>query len=155
VLSERDAIELMSIAERDVGGINGASKEALSIEGRVAEGVVDLIELLGENSLPAAGLLVGPSRVMLRSPSNSKEQPPFRGRALVSKLFVALVRGGDGVSRPFSLIGPSGGVLGNIGSAHSKCGVKRPENMAESRRTLRPRGKENFSYVYEEDGPDT
>lgn len=155
VLSERDEIELMSIDERGIGGISGEPKEVLSIEGRVTDDVVDLVELFGEKSLAKAGVLEGPSLIILRSPSKSKEKPPFLGRAWVSKLFVALVGGGDGVSKPFSLIGPSGGVLGNIGSAHSKCGVERPENIAESRRTLRPRGKENFSYVYDEVGPDT
>ena len=144
MLSDREDMELISTDERGIGGMKGARKAVLSVEGRPADDVSDRVELLNERVPATAGAFEGPSRVALRSPSRSNEKPIFPGRALVSKLLVARVGGGDGVSRPFSLTGPSGGVLGNIGSAHSKCGVERPEKIAESRRTLRPRGKENF-----------
>ena len=155
VLSDRDEIELISVDDGGMGSISGASKGVFSVDGRAAADVADLVEFVGERMLPATGPTGVSSRVMFLSPPKSKEKPLFSGRLLVSKLFAARVGGGDGVSRPFSLIGPRGGVLGNIGSAHSKCGVERPENIAELRRTLRPRGKENFPYVYEEAGPDT
>lgn len=41
-----------------------------------------------------------------------------------------------------------GGVLGNIGSCHSKWGVERPWNTVESRETILPRGRENLAYVF-------
>lgn len=144
MLSDREDRELISIDERGVGGSRGASKAVLSVEGRAADEVAERVELFSEHFPPFTEALEVPSRVALRSPPRSNEKPIFAGRTLVSKLLVARVGGGDGVSRPFSLIGPSGGVLGNMGSAHSKCGVERPEKIAESRRTFRPRGKENF-----------
>lgn len=144
VLSDREDMDLISADENGTGGIRGAPNAPLSVEGLPAEDMVERVELFSERAPAAAGDLQGPSRVAPRSPSNSNEKPLCPGRTPVSKLLVVRIGGGDGVLRPFSLTGPSGGVLGNIGSAHSKCGVERPENIAESRKTLRPRGREYF-----------
>lgn len=63
------------------------------------------------------------------------------------------VGGGEGMSNDRSVTAVIGGVPGNIGSCHSKCGVERPWNIVDSRETILPRGRENLAYVY--DGPDS
>jgi hypothetical protein len=57
------------------------------------------------------------------------------------------VGGGEGASNDRSEMAVIGGVLGNIGSCHSKWGAEMPWNNDEFRDTILPRGNENLAYV--------
>ena len=53
--------------------------------------------------------------------------------------------GGEGEVKRSSGISLVRGVFWKRGCCHSKCGVDSPWKMAESRDTIRPRGKENLA----------
>ena len=53
--------------------------------------------------------------------------------------------GGEGISSDRSVMAVMGGVLGNIGSSHSKWGAEIPWKTAEFRETNLPRGRENLA----------
>lgn len=88
----------------------------------------------------------------LCSELNSKENPDLC--SLDSSLLGLADAIGDGTASSLLFLPSSGGVPGNMGSCHSKCGIERPWKTPDALLdTLRPRGKLYVACVYEEASP--
>lgn len=115
-----------------------------STEGRESKEVGDFCILDGEVGL---FFLIGRSGVLGLVCWKSKENPVLSGRTPsgfeVDNL--PMLGGGEGISNDRSVMAVIGGVLGNIGSCHSKWGVEMPWNTAEFRETILPLGNENLA----------
>lgn len=91
------------------------------VEGRGSEELFDFREPVGVvDTNGALGLSLKES---VPSESNSKENPVLS--SLVSSLLGRADEIGDGTGRSVLRLPSNGGVPGNIGSCHSKCGVER------------------------------
>jgi hypothetical protein len=115
-----------------------------STEGREFEEAGDFCILDGEVGLL---FLMGRSGVLGLVCWKSKENPVLSGRTLSDFEVDCLPRlgGGEGTSNERSVMAVMGGVLGNIGSCHSKWGAEMPWNTAEFRETNLPLGNENLA----------
>ncbi len=150
VLLDRDDCEASSTGDRGVGGgmkkpVDGASPvDGLGFDS------FDFTDPVGVYG--ADGRLYLSLAASECSESNSKENPDFcwLGSSRLGRADAI----GDGTASSLLFLPSKGGVPGNIGSCHSKCGVDKPENTRDSRSdTLRPRGKLYFAWVYDEASP--
>lgn len=104
-------------------------------DGCILDGEAGSLRLRGRSGV--LGLLCGMSNEKARFPNWTPSEFEVDGRPRLGS--------GDGTSNDRSMIAVMGGVLGNMGSCHSKWGAEMPSKTDEFRETMRPRGKENLA----------